>query len=278
MQTLYFAYAVYGFTFAFISLSIQFELVNTYEYDASSLAFAWSSISLPWAFKPIYGYISDKAGRRICISVGSFVAAVLLNALASMHGDPVFLMTLVSLFICFSDVASDSIVVTNTRNSRQGLQSTCWTARSFGSMIGTGLSGMAYKYMGAKSVLRLSSAGPFILCIMIWEVQEPTISKSSVTLALKSVYKMRHLLLVAVFFGLTPEIGNALFPTIKDKLEPVEISLISVAGSFTACIVSFFYQYTNCSRTAMQTAVILSMICGILAFCTYVGVLHFKQK
>ena len=67
MEVLYLAYAVYGFTFAFISLAVQYELVNTFKYDASSLAFAWSSISAPWTLKPLYGYISDKSGRRICI-------------------------------------------------------------------------------------------------------------------------------------------------------------------------------------------------------------------
>lgn len=278
MQTLYLAYAIYGFTFAFIGLAVQYELVNTYEYSASTLAFAWSSISLPWAFKPFYGYISDKIGRRICISLGAFSAAVLLNWLTLIHSDPVFFLTLISLSICFADVASDSIVVTHTKIHGKALQSTCWTARSFGSMIGTGLSGMAYKFLGYNNVLSLASAGPFILCIAIWEIKEPTISKSSVKLALQSVYKMRNLLLIAIFFGLTPEISNALFPTLKTKLEPVELSLISVTGSFTACVVSFFYQYTNCTRTSLKIGVIFSMIGGILAFCTYVGSPPFQTE
>ena len=35
MQTLYFAYAVYGFTFAFISLSVQFQMVNTFVFNVT---------------------------------------------------------------------------------------------------------------------------------------------------------------------------------------------------------------------------------------------------
>ena len=272
MEVLYLAYAVYGFTFAFISLAVQYELVNTFEYTAASLAFAWSCISAPWTLKPLYGYISDKAGRRISISIGAFAAAVLLLILAQSNVEPVFFMMLISLCVCFADVASDSIVVTRTKTHGKAVQSNCWSARTFGSMIGTGLSGIAYESMGYHNVLRVASVGPFVLAVLIWEINEPTIQKSSVKLALKSVYNMRHLILIAVFFGVMPEIGTALLPTIKQKLDPVEISLISVCGSFTACCVAFFYQYSeNLFKTPLKIAVVLSMICGILAFMTYAG-------
>lgn len=279
MEVLYLAYAVYGFTFAFISLAVQYSLVNDFAYNASSLAFAWSCISAPWTLKPFYGYISDKAGRRICICAGAFGAAVLLLVQAQSNSDPVFFMMLISLSVCFADVASDSIVVTRTKTHGKAVQTNCWSARTFGSMIGTGLSGLSYEWMGYNNVLRVASIGPFILAVLIWEIEEPVIVKSSVKLALKSVYNMRKLILIAVFFGLMPEIGNALFPTIKDKLEPVEISLVSVAGSLAACILSFFFQYTNdVFHTSLRAAVVLSMLCGILAFWTYAGSTPFATE
>jgi len=272
MEVLYLAYAVYGFTFAFISLAVQYELVNTFKYNASSLAFAWSCISAPWTLKPFYGYISDKAGRRISISAGAFAAASLLLILAQSNSDPVFFMMLISFSVCFADVASDSIVVTRTKTHGKSVQTNCWSARTFGSMIGTGLSGLSYEWMGYKNVLRVASVGPFVLAMVIWEITEPTISKSSVKLALKSVYNMRQPILIAIFFGLIPEMSTAMFPTIKQKLDPVEISLVSVCGSFTACCVAFFYQYTdNLFRTPLKIAVILSILSGILAFMTYAG-------
>ena len=215
MEVLYLAYAVYGFTFAFISLAVQYELVNTFEYDAASLAFAWSCISAPWTLKPLYGYISDKAGRKICICTGAFAAAVLLLILAQSAADPVFFMMLISLSVCFADVASDSIVVTRTKTHGKAVQTNCWSARTFGSMIGTGLSGILYEWMGYNNVLRVAAIGPFILAVLIWEIQEPAIQKSSVKLALKSVYNMRHPLLIAIFFGLMPEMSTAMFPTIR---------------------------------------------------------------
>jgi len=272
MEVLYLAYAVYGFTFAFIALSVQYELVNTYEYDASSLAFAWSFISAPWSLKPFYGYVSDKTGRRLCICLGAFASALLLLILAQSGVDPVFFMMLISFSICFADVASDSIVVTRTKTHGKSVQTNCWSARTFGAMIGTGLSGIAYENIGYNNVLRVASAGPFVLAVLIWEIQEPAIQKSSVKLALKSVYNMRHPILIAIFFGLMPELSTAMFPTIKQKLDPIEISLVSVCGSFTACCVAFFYQYTdNLFQTPLKIAVILTMLTGILAFVTYTG-------
>lgn len=271
MQTLYFAYAVYGFTFAFISLSLQFQLVNTYKYSPADLAFAWSCVSLPWAFKPLYGFISDKTGRRVSVCTGAFMSALTLVYLPNFGEYIVYGITLSSLCICYADVASDSIVVTYTKSRGKALQSTCWTSRSFGSMIGTGLSGMAYEYMGYDTVLRLAAVGPFLLSLMIWNISEPPQEKSSLKNALKSIYYMRHLVLIAVFMGLTPEVNNAFFYVLKDKLHPIELSIISVTGSMAACLVSFFFQYIENSKFCLRLAVVLGILSCILAFCTYVG-------
>ena len=278
MQTLYFAYAVYGFTFAFISLSVQFQMVNTYNFTSSDLAFAWSCVSLPWAFKPFYGYISDKTGRRVSVCVGAFMSALTLAYLPNFGEHIVYGMALSSLCICYADVASDSIVVTYTKTRGKALQSTCWTARSFGSMIGTGLSGMAYEYLGYNTVLRVSAVGPFILSLMIWNIREPPQETSSLKNALKSIYAMRHLVLIAVFMGLTPEVNNVFFYTLKDKLQPIELSLISVTGSMAACVVSFFFQYIDNYKFCLRLAVVLGIISSVLAFCTYVGAPAFAME
>lgn len=268
MISLYFAYSVYGFTFAFLGLSVQYELVNNYNYGPADLAFAWSSVSLPWAFKPLYGYISDKFGRRICVSVGAMASALCLAYLPYFKEHLVLGLTLASLFMCFADVASDCIVVINTKKYGKTLQSTCWTARSFGGMIGTGLSGVAYKLMGFPTV-QVSSIGLFLLSLIIWNIDEPAQTQSTFKDAFRSVWKMRYLLLIAIFTELMPEIDNSLFPTIQSKLEPIEISMTSIIGSLTACFVSFFYQYVKNDRFIMRVAVLLSIVSGGLAFVTY---------
>lgn len=268
MLSLYFAYTVYGFTFAFLGLSVQYEMVNKYDYGPSDLAFAWSSVSLPWAFKPLYGYISDRCGRRVCVSLGSMASALCL-AYLPYFGDRIVLgLTMSSLFMCFADVASDCIVVIHTKKYGKTVQSTCWTARSFGGMIGTGLSGVAYNLMGFTTV-QVSSIGLFLLSLLIWNIAEPPQSISSFKDAFKSVWKMRHILLIAVFTELMPELNSSLFPIIKTKLQPVEISITSIIGSLTACFVSFFYQYMSKDRLLMRIAVFLSIVSGFMALGTY---------
>ena len=278
MQTLYFAYTVYGFSFAFISLSVQFELVNVYKFTASDLAITWSTVSLPWAFKPIYGFISDRCGRRLCVSIGAFSAGIFLATMANFGPHLGTGLTLASLCICFADVASDSIVVTHTKLHGKSLQSTCWTARSFGAMIGTGLSGVAYEFIGYKGVLQISSIGPFLLSILIWNITEPVYTIAPLKSAVASIYKMRHLVIIAVFMGLTPEVNNVFFYVLKDLLQPIELSIISVAGSFTACVVSFLFQYIKSFRTPIRIAVGLGMLSCILAFFTYIGTPAFATE
>lgn len=268
MLSLYFAYVVYGFTFAFLGLSVQYELVNEYNYGPSDLTFAWSYVSLPWVFKPLYGYISDRVGRRLCVSLGSMLSGLFLAYLPHFEKNLVFGLTLSSLFMCFADVASDCIVVINTKKHGKTLQSTCWTARSFGGMIGTGLSGIAYKFIGFSTV-QIASIGLFLLSLVIWNLEEPSQTHSSFKDAFKSVWKMKYILLIAIFVELMPEIDNALFPTIQLKLHPIEISITSIVGSLTACVISFFYQYVTNDRLVMKIATVLSIVSCILAFCTY---------
>lgn len=271
MQTLYFAYAMYGFTFAFIGLSAQYEMVNTYNYTAADLALAWSCVSAPWGFKPFYGYISDRVGRRICISIGAFMGGLCLAYMPAFGSYMVVGLSLASFFICFADVASDSIVVTNTKIHGRQLQSTCWTARSFGSMIATGLSGAAYQYMHYNNVMRVSSIGPFILSLMIWNIEEPERTVSSLCDSVKAVGKMKHLILIAVFMEAMPEIDNAFFQVLQTKLSPIEMSITSVCGAFAGCIVSFVYQYYGGFKKCLQASVALNITCALIAFAIYLG-------
>ena len=45
--------------------------------------------------------------------------------------------------------------------------------------------------------------------------------------------------------------------------------MTSIAGSLTACGVSFFYQYMKKDTMIMRLAVFFSILGGVLAFCTY---------
>lgn len=276
MQTLYFAYATYGFTFAFIGLSAQYEMVNTYNYTGADLALAWSCVSAPWGFKPLYGYISDRIGRRMCVSVGAFFGGLCLAYLPEFGSNLVVGLTLASFFICFADVASDSMVVANTKVHGRQLQSTCWTARSFGSMIATGLSGGAYEYLHYAAVMRISSVAPFVLSLVVWSISEPPRKVSSILDAIGSLKQMRFLLLTAIMMESMPEINNAFFSVLQRGLSPIEMSVTSVCGAFASCVVSFFYQYTGGFRRCLYASVCLNVVCALLAFAIYLGAPMFE--
>ena len=271
MQTLYFAYAVYGFTFAFIGLSAQYEMVNRYHYTAADLAISWSTVSMPWGFKPLYGYVSDRVGRRLCVSLGAFFGGLCLAYLPVLGDKLVFGLTAASFFICFADVASDSMVVSITKRRGRQVQSNCWTARSFGSMIATGLSGGAYELLHYDNVMHVSSVGPFLLCLVIWSIEEPEREISSLRSAVGSLYDMRFLLLTAVMLEIMPEINTAFFSVLQRGLTPVEMSITSVCGAFASCVVSFLYQYTGGFRKCLYASVALNVMCAVLAFAIYLG-------
>ena len=114
--------------------------------------------------------------------------------------------------------------------------------------------------------------------MVIWNIKEQEYEVAPLKNAIESIYKMRHLVLIAVFFGLMPEVNNAFFYVLKDLLQPVELSIISVAGSFTACIVSFMFQRVNSFKTPLRIAVLLSMLSCIMAFCTYMGTPAFATE
>lgn len=278
MHTLHFAYSIYGFTFAFISLSVQFELVNEYDYSPSDLAFAWSFVSAPWALKPVWGFISDRVGRRLSVSLGMFFAGLLLAYMPNMGSSLVIGMCTASFCLCFSDVATDSIVVEHTKKDGGALQSQCWLWRSFGSLIASGLSGSAYTYIKYAGVVRVACVGPLIMSLLIWNIGEPARETASLITSVKSLYHMRRLLLIAVFFGFMPEVENVFFFFLKDKLLPVEMSITSVTGSCAACLVSFLYQYIGGFKVPLRMAVVLGIVSNIIALCTFIGAPVFEME
>lgn len=278
MYTVHFAYFVYGFTFSFISLSIQFELVNVYKYSPSDLAFAWSCVSAPWALKPVWGFFSDRIGRRLSVCLGMFSSGMLLAYMPNMGSSLVIGLCITSFCLCFSDVATDSIVVEHTKKDGGALQSQCWLWRSFGSLIAVGLSGSAYTYIKYAGVVRVACVSPLVMSLLIWNISEPERHIAPVLTSIKSLYGMQRLVLIAVFFGLVPEVENVYFYFLKDQLLPVQMSITSVIGSCAACIVSFLYQYLGGFVCPLKIAVILGMISNAIAFATYLGAPVFQME
>lgn len=273
MIQLYYAYSVFGFTFAFISVAVQFTMVNKYHFEPAENAYAWSIVSLPWVFKPIYALVSDRplfGYRRSYISAAAFLCGILLAYSPSIivgKKSMVAVLTTCSFFICVADVGCDSMMVEFAKQ-QESIASMCWFARNLGVLLATGMSGVAYTNMGFAPILRITAIPVFILALFIWDLPEKRkkhipITKV-VTAALATVRGMWRLMLFIAVANITPELSSIIFYKLELTLTPMDISVVALASAITACAVSAVYQ---CWR-GIETAVIVSMWANILATAT----------
>ena len=229
MLPLFYAYGVFGFTFSFISIAVQFTMIDKYHFEPAENAYAWAIIALPWVFKPIYAIMSDKplfGYRRTYISVAAFVCAVLFAYSPNLvvgKKSMVSILSMCSLFLCISDVGCDSMLVEMVKNedTKGSLQSRCWFSRNLGNLAATCMSGIAYSHVGFASVLRATSVPLFVLALYIWDVPEkykypePTVQIIKTSVA--AVQKMWRLLLFIFVVGMVPEVSTILFYKLKIK-------------------------------------------------------------
>ena len=273
MIQLYYAYGVFGFTFAFISVAVQFTMVDKYHFEPAENAYAWSIVSLPWVFKPIYALVSDRplfGYRRSYISAAAFLCGILLAYSPSIivgKKSMVAVLTTCSFFICVADVGCDSMMVEFAKQ-QESVASMCWFARNLGVLLATGMSGVAYTHMGFAPILRITAIPVFILALFIWDLPEKRKKHipltKVVTAALATVRGMWRLMLFIAVANITPELSSIIFYKLELTLTPMDISVVALASAITACAVSAVYQ---CWR-GIETAVIVSMWANILATAT----------
>ena len=118
MYPLLFAYAVYGFTFAFSAIAIQYTMVDEYHFSPAEISTTAGIISSPWMIKPLYGWVIDKfpllGYKRGYVSLSAFLTGVIYAFMPSFAHDKasiVVCLTAAALFTCVADVATDSLVV-----------------------------------------------------------------------------------------------------------------------------------------------------------------------
>lgn len=273
---LYYAYAVFGFSFAYIGVAVQFQLVDEYHTSPAQNAYAWAIISIPWVLKPVYGLISDKfplfGYRRSYISASSFVCGVLFAYTPSIVDGRISLvatLTCCSLFMCVADVGCDSVMVeltkSETTNTQGQLQSGCWMARTLGSLLGSGLSGITYNLWGFGPVIRITALPILFLSVYIWNLQERHKIHSGTTVlatAFRSFLGMWRILLFILINAMVPEISSVLWYKIRSQgIDPLGMSVISLAGAVAACCAAFIYQFWRGFRSTL----IISLLLGVLS-------------
>jgi hypothetical protein len=279
MLPLYYAYGVFGFTFAFISVAVQFAMVNTYHFEPAENAIAWSIVSVPWIFKPLYAVMSDKplfGFRRSYISVAAFVCGIIFACSPSVitgKKSLVTVLTACSFFVCIADVGCDSMMVEFSK--QKDISSTCWFARNVGVLLATGMSGIVYTYIGFGPILRITSIPLFILSLTIWDLPEKRkkyIPATKVVVnALQTVRGMWKLLLLILVVNSTPELSTILFYKLKLTLTPIDISITGLVAAGSTCVVSAGYQFWKGISPSVVMSMWLNVIATALAFAISVG-------
>ena len=279
MYPLFFAYAVYGFTFAFSAIAVQYTMVDQFHFTPAEISYTAGIISAPWMIKPLYGAVIDKfpilGYKRGYVSVSAFatgIVYIILPSIAHNKASVVACLTFASFCMCVADVSTDSLVVQLVKKGHN-IQSYCWLSRCVGALVATALSGVAFDKMGYGFVIRTSAIGPFMLGVFIWEFNEPLQTSGTVALpALRAMVDMKGLLLFIFIMGLVPEVNSVLFYVLKRDIQPVEMSVVDICGALSSSVIAAVFNYLHCKdRRSWTLSIWLVAVGNVIALAILMG-------
>lgn len=256
IMVLFYLIQTYGCNPGLFGLPLTIYLKESLRLSPAQLASFSSLIFIPWLVRPLYGIIADavsifgyqfKSYFFICYAL---TLAVLLG-LGGFQVNTISLLAigliLVNLFIAFSDVLTDKIMVVQGRifNNTARLQATQWTALSFGQGLLYYIGGWLAQNSNLSMAFLLTAIVPLIglvatfLLLADEKKQQNTVS---VKTSLKSIWlavKSRQFLAVLGFiacleFTLVPPLVNYLVYYYKDALN-FDSQFIGILGTFEAC-------------------------------------------
>lgn len=155
---------------------------------AESAAIAGAA-TLPWAIKPLYGFLSDSVPllgykRRSYLVLSGISGSLSWMAMSLIvhDGASALAATLVgSATVAVADVVVDSIVVERTReaneedsgvNTAGDLQSLCWGAASVGGVLAAAFSGSLLQSTSPSAVFQITAIFPLIIAISSFAIEE----------------------------------------------------------------------------------------------------------
>lgn len=232
--------------FSICGLALSFYYKDVLNISPAELSVISSISAIPWMIKPLYGFISDSIPffgykRKSYLILSGITASTswlllanlvtMINNKSLMNNDlstyvSVFLVTLSSLGLAFSDVIVDAIVVKKSReqNKAGSLQSICWTFSSIGRIISAYFSGYLLENYGTTFVFYLTASIPLIMIITSLLIEEKRIeTKYENNLIenmgnqihnIKDVIKNKSVLypfLFLIIWNVTPSMGSSLF-------------------------------------------------------------------
>lgn len=133
---------ILGFLTSFTSLS-EFYLLRDLGFDIPTCFVAANLINLPWAFRPFWGYLSDRIAMRYRqLSVLFFAAFVVWSVLSEFRNPHfiVFMLTLAAISTAAGHTIADALVVRLGVNDSRAM-STHHRYRIVGKIIASCISG-----------------------------------------------------------------------------------------------------------------------------------------
>lgn len=264
-RSLFMSYFVQTFTFDFIAVGLAFYWAEVVGPDKIPLY--WMLLGLPWVIKPVYGLFTDSIPifgyrRRPWISIASLFASLSFLFLTRII-EVVYACTFASLFLCISDVVSDSLLVELSRTMKtEGLlQSNVIRARLYGSVVALS-GGLVYQLFGIDCVFQIAAILPIALSVSIFALPEKKYVQDGTPIPIGVVcssiangfsWPLARILSVGCLVGLLPNrIEMVLFYRYKEvHFSPFVMSIIAVAGAMGGLVGVILYKKIKGVRRPM---------------------------
>jgi folate/biopterin transporter len=185
-------YAVQGIL-GISRLAVSFFLKDDLGLSPAEVAALTGIAALPWAIKPVFGFISDGLPifgykRRPYLVLSGLLGVAAWLGLANFVHSPAtatLAIVMTSLSVAFSDVIVDSLIVERARSeslSKSGsLQSLCWGASALGGLLTAYFSGVLLEHFTTRTVFMFTAVFPLIVSAMAWLIaEEPVVQDASV--------------------------------------------------------------------------------------------------
>lgn len=178
--TVYFVQGILGLS----RLAVSFFLKDELGLSPAEVSALFGIIVLPWIIKPLFGFFSDGFPifgyrRRPYLILSGILGAISWVAMATIvHSSwaATTAIALSSLSVAVSDVIVDSLVVERARVESQAeagsLQSICWGASAFGSLITAYFSGFLLEHFTTRNVFLITATFPLIVSGVAWLITE----------------------------------------------------------------------------------------------------------
>ncbi len=183
-------YAVQGIL-GISRLAVSFFLKDELGLSPAEVAALTGIAALPWAIKPVFGFISDGLPifgykRRPYLVLSGLLGVAAWLGLANLVHSPAtatLAIVMTSLSVAVSDVIVDSLIVERARNeslSKSGsLQSLCWGASALGGLLTAYFSGVLLEHFTTRTVFEIAAVFPLIVSMMAWLIAEEPITQTN---------------------------------------------------------------------------------------------------